>query len=111
MDEESKEFIDLPSPPKTRAMSITRMQTSKFQRDRDISSLSNHLEVATESYHLDWFVDFQNKEIRGKITLKMTVLTMMPIKTVVLDNSNLLIERALNNGSELKFQNIVIEGK
>ncbi len=42
-EEESKDAVlDLPSAPKTRGMSITRMQTSKFVRDRDISSLSNH---------------------------------------------------------------------
>lgn len=111
MAEESKDFIDLPSPPKDRSMSFVRMQTSKFVRDRDISSLSNHLEVATLSYHLDWFVDFNHKVIRGRIDLTMQVLTMLPLSIVILDNQSLEIDRITREKKDLKFENLVVEGK
>lgn len=92
-------------------MSFVRMQTSKFIRDRDISSLSNHLDVTTLSYHVDWFVDFNHKEIRGRIDLNMQVLTMLSLSTVVLDNQSLQIDRITHQDKDLKFENLVVEGK
>lgn len=67
--------------------------------------------MITLFYHLDWFVDFNHKVIRGRIELTMQVLSMLPLGTVVLDNQSLEIDRITRQDKDLKYANLVVEGK
>ena len=47
--------------------------------------------------HVDWFIDFPNKELRGNIKLTLRVSGILPVCIVTLDCKGLHIAAVYNN--------------
>ena len=78
-------------------------QDNRIFNTNDQSSLSNPLMAISTSIHLDWFLDFELKIIKGTCGHSINVLKA-DTETVDFDSSNLNIESVSINEQDVSFK-------
>jgi hypothetical protein len=83
-------------------MSFSSLYTTPTGADRDLSTLSNYLEIRTTHIDLEWSIDWKAKTFGGSAILSLEATK--DVGEVVLDTSYLAVEGVEVDGSKAEWK-------